>query len=276
MACLATRFIFRDLIGVGFVAGPTPCVGAAVTDGLLALHSISGAVRIGISGHHALSRTATLWTFCNTAWCASGALMWLVPSQSVWFESAWRLNAVTMAVFVFSSWLLVRASMGAIGSSDRTFKLLLGVGLIHGAGVCVSSLLPSSCPEFDSFIMYSGVSVSLPVQALIMLYGWLSYSHSLLTRPLSPHPLGLTVYAALAFVVAQVSMTLGRGTGPTQWLALLMPAQLGWEEAATMHVCCMVANEMFYRALAWMAKVEPPQAGGKQRPWLREALKAKH
>lgn len=269
--CDLARFFFRDLIGVGFVAGPTPCLGAAVTDALLALHSLSGAFRISRHGF-ALSRTATAWTLCNTAWSGSGALMWLLPPSSAWFEHAWRFNALMVGVFVGATWMLVRASMDAIGCSRAMSRILLCIALVHGAVVCASTVMPSSCADFEDFIMFSGFSVSLPVQTLILLFGWLTRSHSLLARG---HPVGLTVYAGCAFVVAQLSMSLGRGTGPTYWLSCAMPAHLFWEEAATMHVCCLVANEMFYRALAWMATFEPLTVVSPPTLWLHGVLRAK-
>ena len=169
MACHAIRVLGREVLGIGFEAYTAGCSGAAVTDGLLALHSLSGAGRISASGSGALARTATAWTLLNAAWSASGALMWLLPSQSSWFEPAWRCNALVLCAFLFCSWLVVSASLSALGCGEQASRGVHCIGLAHAVAFGASTLPPAACQEFEGYVMLAGSNLALPLVTLIVL-----------------------------------------------------------------------------------------------------------
>jgi len=276
--CAYTAYIALEVLGLGFETCTSDCVAASATDALLALHAGGISLRMiaaaGTRPPGQMARTALAWTLVNCVWSVTGAAMWLQPSGARlgWFELLWRVNALVQAALVVVAWLMVRATLDAVGVLTTRMARVLGlIALSHGSAFALITMRSATC-AFDEYVLFGGANLSPPLLSLFVILIMLVRRHQL---PPS-HPIFLGVAAALPFWVGNAGILCGRRSGPAAWLHRVVPAWWHWEEMATFHVCGLVGNDMLWRAFLWMATSEGTSIDGRGRGvcsgWLARLL----
>ena len=184
--CAANTWVATEILGIGFVSCDRDCVGAAVTDLMLALHALASAVRLRrrlrerrrwlrVSGsavspgatHSSFATVASGLMLSNGIWSSLGALYWLQPGgrKIVGFELLWRLNAQCQASLLYFAYrvalTLVRISAlcPAITRHERTLERVARVHAICFGAVC---LIPSACAQPD-YVLWGGLNIMPPL-----------------------------------------------------------------------------------------------------------------
>ena len=163
--CTHTTWIAREILGLGFRTCQKDCVGAAITDGMLALHAIYAVRAIALAGRGPLARTAVQWPLINAAWSSTGVLMWYQPGgvHPFWWELLWRANALVQAGLVAIGWLMVLAMLDALDWLTPTrSRALKCIAAAHGAAFALITALPATC-AFDDYVLFGGANLSPPL-----------------------------------------------------------------------------------------------------------------
>lgn len=223
----ATTAAVADALGVGFRTCTADCVGASVTDAVLAAHAALALYRLGPEPQTrcALRGAVKHWMLINCLWSATGALMWWQPGgqRHWWFEPLWRANALSQAALLWAAWqtlgFLLDATQPFAPAHDtaytRTafhsdFRGLRRLGCVHALFFGVSTL--TAC-TFEEYVLFGGSNISPPLVALWALILWLYGQHS----KRSPSPL------LLGAVSGGMDLRQPPARHPLSLLAVLVP-----------------------------------------------------
>lgn len=167
-------------VGLGFKSCSHDCVGAAVTDLLLAVHAGYTACRLLCRARRAQRaapvKASTELSFAsiavgqilsNCGWSTLGAVYWLQPGgRRFWgFETAWRLSAqFQVTLFIFAYALGQRFNrMGAVSPFvSRHETLLSSLGVAHAVLFGLVCLSPTTCHQHE-YVLWGGANIMLPL-----------------------------------------------------------------------------------------------------------------
>ena len=135
--CEAAAYVSRDVLDFGFQTCTHDCVGASLTDALLAMHALFTALRI-YRAHGLRGNMGTCVIRCllvNAAWSITGVYVWLQPGgeRPARFDALYRLNGQCQAMLLFSWWsvfsLMLNGTTARLGARGRT--LLKSFSTLH-------------------------------------------------------------------------------------------------------------------------------------------------
>eukprot|EP00965_Chrysotila_dentata_P188793 6172956-Pleurochrysis_carterae.AAC.1 len=136
VTCEAAADFSRDALGFGFETCTTDCIGASVTDLMLAVHAFATAFRIWHkygSDTGPMGRWVLRSLLVNGVWSTSGVVVWLQPGghRPYGFDTFYRLNGQCQALLLFCWWSIFATMIN--GTSARLSERGLGVLRIFSA-----------------------------------------------------------------------------------------------------------------------------------------------
>ena len=243
-------------IGIGFASCDRDCVGAAVTDFMLAFHALysvrrtlkelaaqrkqfrlegreprgGGRRRPFSSRPWSFATVACGLMFANGIWCSFGSLYWLQPGgrKIYGFEVLWRLNAQCQAALLYFSYLicltLVRIG-GLCPPITRHERTLARVALFHAVVFGLICLLPSACQQHE-YVLWGGANIMPPFLSQWYIITTLNQRHALHKEGGHPqnacggryHPVHIATLSGIFFWVGNSGIIVGRDGGVAKWM----------------------------------------------------------
>lgn len=174
-----------DSISLPFVSCDHDCVGAALTDGLLAVHGLYTALRLmrnvqwerrkhgahssGVadSGHMPFATIALGAIISNTGWSTLGACYWGQPGgrKFAGFELVWRMSAQCQVALFYFHYCIGLAYNRLGGYSPwlaRHEHTLRRLGLAHALAFGFTCLSPRGCQQHE-YVLWGGVNIMFPL-----------------------------------------------------------------------------------------------------------------